>query len=94
MVGDKVKELRTKAGISQAELARRLGIARSNINAWEMGLSSPNAACLIDLAKIFHCSTDYLLGLEKDNQISLTGLSKEETKVIYDLIDCFHKKKK
>ena len=92
MIGEQVKKLRESAGISQAELARRLSTTRASVNAWECGLSAPTAAYIIELAKCFHVSTDYLLGLDPTHAISLEGLSTEETNILYQLLSYFDKK--
>lgn len=65
MIADRIKELRLKNGIKQTELAKILGLSRSAINAWEMGVSVPSTQYLIDLSKLFRVSTDHLLGREK-----------------------------
>ena len=41
MICDKIRELRERAGLSQAALAKKIGVTRSAVNAWEMGLSIP-----------------------------------------------------
>lgn len=93
MIGDKIKELRERSGISQSELAKRLNVTRSSVNAWEGGLSAPTAAYLVELAKLFRVSTDYLLGLEASDHITLTGLTAQEIKIIYQLLDYFQEAK-
>ena len=65
MTADRIKALREARGWTQAELARRLNITRNGVNSWEQGLSMPSPACLVDLAKLFSVSTDYLLGVER-----------------------------
>ena len=62
MTSERIKALREARGWTQAELARRLNITRNGVNSWEQGLSMPSPACLVDLAKLFLVSTDYLLG--------------------------------
>ena len=64
MLYDIIKELREDAGYSQAQLAKKLDVTRSSVNAWEMGISAPTTQYIVALAKLFHVSTDYLLGLE------------------------------
>ena len=54
----KIKQLREKSEMTQAELARELGLTRSSINAWEMGLSVPSTPFIVELAKLFGVSTD------------------------------------
>ena len=79
--------------ISQAELARRLGVTRSSVNAWEMGLSVPTTEFVVEMAKIFSVSTDYILGVESEEMVSLRGLSRDEVEIVLKLVDCFNQKK-
>lgn len=92
MIGEQIRLLREKAGISQSELSKRLGVTRSSVNAWESGLSAPTAVYLIELAKYFHVSTDFLLGLDSEHYLNLSGLSEEESKILYSLLRYFENK--
>lgn len=92
MIGERIKNLRESAGLSQAELARKLGISRSSINAWESGLSAPTAAYIIEMAKLFHSTSDYILELDDKETINLSGYSKEEVKLLNGLLAYFDKK--
>ena len=65
MTADRIKALRESRGWTQAELARRMNMTRNGINSWEQGLSMPSPQSLVDLARLFSVSTDYLLGVEK-----------------------------
>ena len=89
MLYEKIKDLREKAGYSQAQLAKKLDVTRSSVNAWEMGLSAPTTQYIVALAKLFHVSTDYLLDLRSDLSISLDKYSKEEIALIYQLLNYF-----
>lgn len=89
MVCEKIKHLREQAGYSQSQLAKKLDVTRSSVNAWEMGLSTPTTQYVVDMAKLFHVSTDYLLGMESKLSIVLDGYSQEETAVLYSLINYF-----
>ena len=91
VIGDKIRELRENAGYSQAELARRLSVTRSSVNAWESGLSTPTAVYIVELAKLFRVTSDYLLGLDTSSTLNLSGLSEEELHLIYSLLDYFQK---
>lgn len=77
MTSERIKALREARGWTQAELARRLSITRNGVNSWEQGLSMPSPACLVDLAKLFSVSTDYLLGVERLETVNVTGLNEK-----------------
>ena len=87
MIAEKVKKLREQKGLSQAELARLLGITRSSVNAWEMGISVPSTQYIVDLAGVFDISTDYLLGVDSSSTISVAGLTDSDILLVHSIID-------
>ena len=87
MTAERIKALREARGWTQAELARRLSITRNGVNSWEQGLSMPSPACLVDLAKLFSVSTDYLLGVERLETVNVTGLNEEDIALFAQLAD-------
>lgn len=87
MTADRIKALREARGWTQAELARRLNITRNGVNSWEQGLSMPSPACLVDLAKLFSVSTDYLLGVERLETVNVTGLDEKDVAILAQLAD-------
>ena len=87
MTSERIKALREARGWTQAELARRLSITRNGVNSWEQGLSMPSPACLVDLAKLFSVSTDYLLGVERLDAVNVTGLNEEDIALLAQLAD-------
>ena len=93
MIGDTIRSLRERAGYSQSELARRLSVTRSSVNAWESGLSAPTVVYIIELAKLFHVSADFILELEHTRQIDLSDLTEQEVRILYELLDYFRQAK-
>ena len=93
MIGDTIRSLREQAGYSQTELAKRLCVTRSSVNAWESGLSAPTAVYIIELAKLFHVSADFILGLEHRLQIDLSDLTEQEIRILYELLNYFRRPK-
>ncbi|MBQ8300401.1 MAG: helix-turn-helix transcriptional regulator [Clostridia bacterium] len=91
-LAEKIKQLREQAGMTQSELARTLNLTRSSVNGWEMGLSLPSTSVIVELAKVFSVSTDYLLGIDKQATLNISGLSEKEVAVLSDLIRCFRNK--
>ena len=87
MIAEKIKRLREARGWTQAELARRLNLTRNGVNSWEQGLSMPSPAYLVELAKVFSVSTDYLLGLEPLAAINVSGLEERDVAVLAELAD-------
>ena len=63
-VGQKIKELRHKKSITQKGLAERLNVSFQTVSKWENDENEPDVSTLKELAKIFGCSVDELLGLE------------------------------
>lgn len=84
--GNNLKTLRLREGMTQANLAQKLGITKSVISAYETGLRLPSYDVLIHIAKLFKVSTDYLLGIENKQEIDLSGLSAEENDALLNLI--------
>lgn len=87
MTAETIKQLREARGWTQAELARRLNISRNGVNTWEQGLSMPSLHFLVELAKIFSVSTDFLLGVESLHTINVSDLSVKDVAMLTDLAD-------
>ena len=87
MVADRIKTLREENQMTQAELARRLSITRASVNAWEMGISAPSTPSIVELAGIFHISTDYLLDVDRSASISIAGLTEADVRIVYALVE-------
>ena len=90
--GDRLKTLRRKENLTQAELSQKLGLTKSVISAYENNLRLPSYDVLISISRIFKVSTDYLLGIEKRNEVDLSGLSQEEKNALINLIKAMRSK--
>ena len=91
MISSAIKTLRANMGLSQAALAKKLGVTRASVNAWEMDISSPTAQYIVEMARLSHTSTDFILGLENEEKIVLRGMSEEEEHLIYNLVEYISK---
>ena len=91
-IAERIKYLRDKAGMTQTDLAKKLGVSRSAVNAWEMSLSFPSTANIIEMTKIFHVSADYLLANSEQMMVDISKLSTEEKEAILRIIQCFESK--
>ena len=65
IIGKKIKELRLEKGLSQLMVAKAVGVDKRAIIFWEQEINEPKASYIVNLAKFFNVTTDYLLGLEE-----------------------------
>ena len=76
MLGPRIAALRREAGLSQAELARRLQISASAMGMYEQGRRSPSGEMLVAMARELQVSTDYLLTGQPANPAEADTLSR------------------
>lgn len=79
-LGERLQKQRQKLKLSQKEVATVIGISPSIMSNYENGERTPSIENLMALANLYHCSTDYLLGLDKDTStdIDTSMLNKEQ----------------
>ena len=82
MIGEQIKTARKAKGISQEELAVRLGVVRQTVSKWENGMSVPDADVLIQIAELLDVPVSQLLGMEPESGVQdmageLARLNKE-----------------
>jgi len=80
----RLRDLRKKLQLSQKEIGDKLNVSMQVISNWERNYSSPGIESLQDLAVLFDCDIDYILGLQdikkKDQPLSM--VDPEEQKII------------
>jgi len=74
MLGKRIYDLRTALSWSQVQLAEKLNISKQTVSNWENENIQPSIEMLVRIAKLFHVSTDYLLGLDNTPTINVEGL--------------------
>ena len=84
-----VKELRQSKGLTQTQLAERLGVKKSIISAYETDSRPPSLEMLIKYAREFHVSTDYLLDMETTKKINVNKLSENQISILNTLVNEF-----
>ena len=63
-LGQRIREHRRRAGLSQEALARRMDVSRQAVTKWESGQSAPSTENLFRLAELFGTTVDLLLPSE------------------------------
>ena len=91
--GSRLKELRRQSGMTQQQLADRIGVTKSVISFYELRERSPSPEVLAKLAYVFHVSTDYLLGLERNRTIDVSGLDEDDINAVEHIVRQLQKKK-
>ena len=64
-IGDKTREYRRKADMTQEKLASAMNVTFQTVSKWETGVASPDLSLIVPLARLFHVSTDELLGVNE-----------------------------
>ena len=67
-LGQRIKEMINEKGITQRELAKKMGYSRNLICMWCSGIRLPNVVALKYLANEFNTTSDYLLGISDDKR--------------------------
>lgn len=86
---ERIKELRQKNDLTQSEMARRLYVTRSSVNAWEMSISIPSTEKITELCQLLHTTADYLLGLSEQELVPIAHYNTDEKEILYRMIKYF-----
>ena len=85
-----LKFTRQALHLTRKTVADSIGISTSTLADYENGHAIPSVKVLVLLAELYHCSTDYLLGLEDIKNvrtIDVTGLTDEQIRAIQGVVD-------
>lgn len=82
-LGDKLKLLRKQKGLTQLQVAKRIGVSKAVISNYELSNRTPPYEILIKLAKLYNVSTDYLLGIDDRKTIDISGLTERQISAIW-----------
>ncbi|MBD5142933.1 MAG: helix-turn-helix domain-containing protein [Oscillospiraceae bacterium] len=86
MFYERIKELRLALKMNQVEFANKLNITKQCVSNWENAYIQPSVDMLIKIAKTFSVSTDWLLGLNSQNYLDVSGLSINEIMHLQNII--------
>ena len=94
-IGNIIRTERTKLGLSQADLGKKVNSSGKQISNYEKGITAPPIDMMFNLCKVFKCELGYLLGEEDYSDksklmtmiVNETGLSNDSIKELKDLKD-------
>ena len=90
--GNRLKQLRLAAGLTQQQLADKLRITKSVVSYYELQERNPSPEVLIQLSRIFKTSTDCLLGLDNRKMLDVSGLTEEDLALVRQVIEALERK--
>ncbi len=88
-LGEKLKELRIKHGMTQVQVANRLGVSKAVISSYEVASRYPSYDILKKLATLYGATTDYLLGLDDRQFIDVTSLTPVQLAAIEAVLNSY-----
>jgi len=83
-IAGRLKEIRKKAGLSQARFAKELGVSQGNVATWETGASLPGALALRAINQKFDCSVDWMLNGDGPERIATEPIPQQKIEADFD----------
>ena len=93
-LGERIKRLREGKNRTQEQVAAVLHLTRKAIGTYERNEREPNLDTIILLARYFHVTTDYLLGVGRNRTINANGLTEKEYLLMKELVSIIADKNK
>lgn len=62
MISDNIKEIRIRRGLTQAQLADKVGVSEKTVSSWEVGRTEPNMGYIESISKALNCQKSELVG--------------------------------
>ena len=90
--GYRLKNLRQQHHLTQTQVANRLNLSKTSISGYENNVKTPSQDVLIKLAGLYRVSTDYLLGLDDEEMISVEGLTRQQRRLVEELVRMLQEK--
>ncbi len=84
--GLRLRELREAHKLSQEQLGRKVGRSKSVISSYENNIKIPPLEIITQFAVIFNVSLDYLVGIDKNEMISISGLTDIQKDLIQTIV--------
>lgn len=84
--GLRLRELRNNSNLSQEALGKKLERSKSVISNYENNIMMPPVDILTQMAVIFNVSLDYLVGIDKNEMISVEGLNEHQKSLIQQIL--------
>ena len=87
MFYERIKELRLSLGLNQVQFGKKINVSKQCISNWESGYIQPSVDILTRIARTFCVSADYLLGLNDNLTLDVSGLTPEQVMHIQAVVN-------
>ena len=87
MLNEQIRELRNIRGISQIQLANKLGVTKQSVSNWENDNILPSIEMLVKIANFFEVSIDYIWDLDKKRTLDVENLTEIQISHIQLIVD-------
>lgn len=84
--GLRIRELRKNRGMSQEDLGKKVERSKSVISSYENNIKIPPVDVLTQMAVIFNVSLDYLVGIDKNEMVSVEGLTEYQKSLVQQIL--------
>lgn len=84
-LSNRLKALRSEEKLSQKALAEKIYVSQQTVAKWELNTATPNPETIVKLARLFNCTTDYLLGIS-DKKTPDSNYAAERDKKLISLL--------
>lgn len=88
---ENLRRLRAEKGLTQTELAKRIGVNKSIVSAYESQERMPSLNVLVRLSYVLNVSMEYLLGVSRNKTIDISNLTPEQVSAVNAVIEEFRK---
>ena len=85
-IGFRLRELRRRKMMTQAQVAKRLDLSKTVISGYENSTKTPSVEVLIQLSILYDVSADYLLGLDNREMLYIGGLNDHQQELLELLV--------
>lgn len=84
---EKLKTLREARGLTQLQVAKRIGVSKAMISAYETASKAPSIEVLIRISRLFGVSVDYLACVDAVKVINVSGLDDDSIALVAALVE-------
>jgi len=89
LFGMRLKTLRNTKGVTQDQLAEKIGVSKASVSRYELSAMYPTVEVLIKLCEYFHVSADYILGLSDKLDIQISHLTDTQVQIVIGTVNEF-----